>query len=378
MSSLSKETAIIISSPPSSSPSSSPSSGINLIIGLPEHIAYHILTYITTPYDVASTLCHQIVPLCKATYLYVNGNTTTNTDNDTNDGTCEYTGNDDIWETVLGGYYLTNTSTNTNTNTTNTSTTNTNNTNHTNNNTNNTTNTNHTNNYRARTQRRSSKRLRRTTAKQDVIHAHFVLRDRTEMALQELADITTSKRPSPLKLSILRRIFKTYGPNLRIDQRSSIGSTFLMDVLRARYAKESVILSCVKELVEVHGASLVVPGIERGCSRNRGGNGGNGNILPPMVVAAARGMSTVVKYILSRTTTTTTDDDDRGRPQLKRVLLETAGTTRFRLYSNPKKSIFGTYTPLEFAQRMLEAELLHGAVESDVKSLNECIRLLSR
>lgn len=118
----------------------------NLIIGLPDDVTYNILTYIQTPYNIASVLCHLIAPLCNATKAYV----------DTNDG---------LWEAVLGGYYHPATTSNTSNSTAAATKTK---------------NLNHQSTilaYRARTQRRSSKRLRRTTAREDVIHAHFVLRD---------------------------------------------------------------------------------------------------------------------------------------------------------------------------------------------------------
>jgi hypothetical protein len=43
---------------------------------------------------------------------------------------------------------------------------------------------------------------------------------------------------------------------------------------------------------------------------------------------------------------------------------------------NPKKSICGTYTPLEFAEKMKEAEIENGATERQLPSLNACIKLL--
>ena len=127
--------------------------GLNLLIGLPDDVTYNILRYIEAPNNIASILCHSMVPLCHATKEYVDAN-------------------DNLWEAILSGYYV--------------------------------------NNYdgdngdggrkgskctksdrafRARTQRRSSKRLRRTTAKEDVIHAHFVLRDQVRESMKVLISL---------------------------------------------------------------------------------------------------------------------------------------------------------------------------------------------
>ncbi len=199
---------------------------------------------------------------------------------------------------------------------------------------------------------------------------------KTEMALQEVADIAIFKTPHTLSLSRLRSILRTYGPNVKINQRSAIGGTFLVDCTRARYIKESVILSCVKELIEKYGASPYIPALEQGKRRTTITNRDNGatsssssrisnNTLPPLVVAAARGMPSVVKYLLNF-------DDKQG------TLSSMEGTSRFRLFTNAKKSICGTFTALQFAQRMREAEIENGAnIESDLKSLNRCIQLLS-
>ncbi len=130
------------------SSSSSKSGGINLLIGLPNDVLYKILTFIDTPFNMATILCHSIVPLCHATQEFVNGSD-----------------NDELWELVLGGYYLDNGDTNGKSN------------NNSSSNSSSKSSTSTRASYHARTQRRSSKRLRRTTAKEDVIHAHFVLRD---------------------------------------------------------------------------------------------------------------------------------------------------------------------------------------------------------
>mmetsp|Transcript_8725 Transcript_8725/g.10071 ORF Transcript_8725/g.10071 Transcript_8725/m.10071 type:complete len:184 (+) Transcript_8725:49-600(+) len=183
------------------------------------------------------------------------------------------------------------------------------------------------------------------------------------MALQEVADLAISKTPNPLSLGRLRGIFNNYGPILNINQRSAIGGTFLVDCLRSRYVTERVILTCVKELIEKYGASPNVSATE-GAQYNsvRKKQKKDQNLLPPLVVAAARGMSSIVEYLIQDNIGTLTDIE---------------GTSRFRLFTNPKKSISGTYTPLDYAKKMKEAEIKNGAGEHDLKSLNRCIQLLS-
>lgn len=223
------------------------------------------------------------------------------------------------------------------------------------------------------------------------------------MALQEVADLAISKTPHPLSLARLRSVLNTYGPNLNINQRSAIGGTFLVDVVRARCIKESVILSCVRELIEVYSASPYVPATEgaqyqklKQIKRKVNGKHNNftshrtaGNLLPPLVVASARGMPSVVKYLLSyekqklgmtskqQKANATCTTAEHSTKMLDLTLEKMEGSSRFRLFTNPKKSICGTYTPLNFALKMKEAEIEQGARETELRSLNQCIRLLS-
>jgi len=279
------------------------------LIRLPDDVFYNILLFLESPTNVSVTVCKLIAPLCSATRSYV--------------------GNDSsLWEIVLGAFFINGSGPSS------------------------------VSAYRARTQRRASKRLRRTTAKEDVIRTLFVLRDQTEMALQEVADMAISKTPKPLSLARLRGIINNYGPILNVNQRSAIGGTFIVDCCRARCIKESVILACVKELIEKYGASPNVPATEGASYRNVTKK--KDNTLPALVVAAARGMPSVVKYLVESTTASIT----------------VKGTSRFRLFMNPKKSICGTMTPLEFAEKMKEAELENGATERQLPSLNQCIRIL--
>jgi hypothetical protein len=280
------------------------------LFNLPEDIFYNILLYLEQPVYISRIIYQQIAPLCSAAKRIVEDDSP-------------------LWEIILGGYYLDGTQPAS------------------------------INAYRARTQRRSSKRLRRTTAKQDVIHATFVLRDQTEMALQEVADMAIAKTPKPLSVARLRAIIHNYGPILNINQRSAIGGTFLVDCCRARCVKESVILACVKELIERFGASPNVPATE-GSLHQQVNRKKQHNALPALVVAATRGMPSIVKYLIEHTSAHTNEK----------------GYCRFRLFSNPKKSICGFYTPLEFAEKMREAELENGASDVQLRSLNQCIRLL--
>lgn len=297
---------------------------LDLIISLPDDIFYDILLFVNKPLDIPALICHSISPLCSATRTFVSNNST-------------------LWEKVLGAYYQNDrSSSKKKSNKTLSSSS-------------------LASAYRSRTQRRNSKRLRRTTAKEDVIHAHFVLRDQTEMALQEIADMAISKTPKPLSLARLRSVLTNYGPLLNINQRSAIGGTFLVDCCRARFIKESVILACVKELIEKYDALVNIPATEGSSYQNVTKK--KHNTLPALVVVAARGMPSVVKYLLNA-----------DPPS---IIIR--GTSRFRLFTNPKKSISGTHlTSLQFAERMKAAELENGATESQLPLLNQCIRILTK
>ena len=293
----------------------------NLLTELPDDVMYKILLYLESP----TRVIHQMATI-SAVSKHMNAFLT-------------HEDNHELWEFILGGYYCTYNT--------------------------------HEHGKRpcsssrlafhSRTQRRDSKRLRRTSAKSDVIHAHFNLRDQTEMALQEVADMAISKIPKPLSLARLRATLNTYGPVVNIDQRSSIGGTFLVDVIKARCVKESVILACAKELIEQYGANPNVPATE-GATYQHVLKRKKDITLPPLVVAAARGMPSVVEYLLQKHVGANA---------------HAKGTSRFRLYTNSKKSISGCYSPLDFAIKMKEAEMEHGALENQLTSLIECIHLLS-
>jgi len=315
-----------------------------IFASLPDDLFYRILSYVEKPCQISVVLCQKISPLCHA---------------------ARFVQNDSLWEIVLGGYgggfvpsspFSSSSA------------------------------------YSGRRQRRTSKRLRRTTAKEDVIHAHKLLCERTELTLMEVGDMAILKKPHSLSLARLRQIIKYYGPHLNINQLSSTGSvkcyfkiypskhmafnreyffcrslllfynlrilatifsTLLVDLTRARHITERVILSCIKELVEKHGASPNIYAVEGSCHvRNR-----RGSYLPALVVAAARGMPEVVKYLLNIGASLTQE-----------------GTSRFRLHTNSAKSVAGTYSPLNFSLTIKKAELACGA--TNLKCLNRCIELL--
>uniref|UniRef100_A0A7S3VCE0 F-box domain-containing protein n=1 Tax=Chaetoceros debilis TaxID=122233 RepID=A0A7S3VCE0_9STRA len=341
---------------------------------LPDVVFYKILCFVDNPHHTSVVVAQQITPLCKAAR--------------------SYTECDSLWESILGGFYNSNSDSNNSSDTSSSASASA---------------SAKANAYRARTQRRSSKRLRRTTAKEDCIHAFLNLRDQTEMCLQEVADMAISKTPHPLTLARLRSSIHNYGPILNINQRSAIGGTLLVDCCRARCIRESVILACVRELVCVYGACPMIPATEGAMhqrvkvkvkvtapvptpapapsatnmtrstttsntatkSNNNDENDKNnnkkkqesqryGNTLPALVVASARGMPSVVQFLLDR------------NPRLRNEY----GTSRFRLFKNSRKSISGTYTPSEFATGMMEAEMEYGASKRELKALEQCIRLL--
>ncbi len=140
---------------------------ITLLKGLPDDVLYKILCFINPPNTIVTTVCQSIVPLCHATKSFIDDNET-------------------LWESILGGYYLCRednshgekngkVSSSSTSSPSSSSVSTQHSTSGNRRSRASSTNTNIV--YRARTQRRSSKRLRRTTAKEDVIHAHLVLRD---------------------------------------------------------------------------------------------------------------------------------------------------------------------------------------------------------
>ena len=242
---------------------------------------------------------------------------------------------------------------------------------------------------RARTQRtnetpsppRRSTRLRPTTPKENYIHHYNLLISRSESALLELTEHAHSSK-NPLSLSTLQRLLKEYEP-LAINQRVRTGSTFLVEVCRARHVSERVILKCIKLLIAGYGANPNVPSAESstastttmankstsstmtsaGTMKRCPSTVSIGKELYPLIIAAARGMSTVVHYLLNSA---------NADPHLK-------GSSRFRLFSAPRKSVNGVeLTAVEFSRRMREGEVQNGAEDDDLRGLDKAISLLEK
>jgi hypothetical protein len=219
---------------------------------------------------------------------------------------------------------------------------------------------------------RRSGRLRPATPKDQYIHAYNLLLSRNESALLELQEHAHSSKKR-LSLSMLKKLLIEYEP-IAINRRVRTGGTFLVEVVRARYVQESVILKCIKLLIG-NGANPNIASAEVGLFstsmaeniyRTSAASGvvgrwsSTGKELYPLVIAAARGMCTVVKYLL-----------DVGANRNLR------GSSRFRLYSNPRKSVKGVdLTALEFAIQMKDHELENGVQRADLRGLLRAISLL--
>ena len=175
---------------------------------------------------------------------------------------------------------------------------------------------------------------------------------------------------------MLKKLLKEYEP-IAINRRVRTGGTFCVEVVRARYVSESVILKCMKLLIGEHGANPNVASAEIGLAststilpiyeRISAASGevicsssSNGRELYPLIIAAARGMSTVVKYLLSV----------GANPRLR-------GSSRFRLYSNPRKTVKGVdLTAYQFARKMRDEEMENGIGMDDLKGLIKCMKML--
>ena len=203
--------------------------------------------------------------------------------------------------------------------------------------------------------RRSSKRLR--VMRSPIIRiqkAHWLICHKTRAAHFHLSEMAHSKQSNKcLSLVRLRGIFDEFGPMLRCNHPVDIGGTFLIEVCRARYVSERIILKCAKYLVEKQGS---LPDIRSGVVE-----GGKNLGLTPLCICAARGMPSLVKYLLKV----------GASPTLK-------SSGRFRLFCNGSKTFRGVMlTPLEFASQMHDAETREGADRSTLTSLKMCIRTLS-
>ncbi|KAL7486473.1 hypothetical protein ACHAW6_012987 [Cyclotella cf. meneghiniana] len=219
---------------------------------------------------------------------------------------------------------------------------------------------------------RRSTRLRPNTPKESYIHAYNLLLSRTESAVLQITEHAHSSTDS-LTLSKLKYALIEHGP-VAVNQRVRTGGTFLVEVCRARHVSEGTILKCIKLLVEEYGANPNVPSAEFASVKNVSISrpSGNatlktacststvGNELYPLIIAAARGMPTVVKYLLNN-----------GADESLR------GSSRFRLFSNPKKTVRGDgLTALEFAEKMWDEEMRNGVEQQDMKGLQRTLDFL--
>jgi hypothetical protein len=261
---------------------------------------------------------------------------------------------------------------------------------------------------------RRSLRLKPSSPKEQYIHAYNLLLARNESALLELTEhaqqsssssssyITNNKKR--LSPSIIKKIIIEYGP-IAINRRVQTGGTYLVEIIRARNVHESVILKCCKLVIEMYGANPNIPSAEmivgranlnsnntasssslssQQLSLRRAGTkkrevssaivvGSSSNIttrccqtsstgkeLYPLIIASARGMSSVVQYLLTRGANT-----------------NVKGSSKFRLYANPRKCIKGIdLTALQFARRMKEMEIENGCKLVDLRGLLRTISIL--
>ena len=179
---------------------------------------------------------------------------------------------------------------------------------------------------------RRSARIQPASPLERYKHAYNLLMSRTETALLELTEHVHSSK-KPLSFSIMKKILKEFSP-IAINRRVRTGGTFMVEVCRSRHVQESVILKCVKLLIEEHGANPNVPSAEVGqglastttltlgkrsaaSSEVTCYTSSQGRELYAIVIAAARAMPSVVKYLLSCRNID---------PTLK-------GSSRFRLFS---------------------------------------------
>ena len=234
------------------------------------------------------------------------------------------------------------------------------------------------NNRSSSSSTRRSARIQLASPLEKYKHSYNLLMSRTETALLELTEHVHSSK-KPLSLSIMKKILKEFSP-VAINRRVRTGGTFLVEVCRSRHVQESVILKCVKLLIEEHFANPNVPSAEVGqglassttltLGRRSAASSGvtcytssQGRELYAIVIAAARAMPSVVKYLLS----------------CKNIDHSLSGSSRFRLFSNPRKSVKGVdLSALEFAIKMSEEEVKNGIASADLKGLNKVISLLRR
>ena len=153
--------------------------------------------------------------------------------------------------------------------------------------------------------------------------------------------------PSRLSTASLKKLLAAAVP-VDIDKVGLASeSTLLMECVKARTASATVILSCVRELVEGHGADV-----------NQANQHGGG--VSALIIAAARGFPGVVRYLVQ-----------------KGADVSHRGTGRFVTYlGTHAKPVRGTMTALEWATAMLDAERELCVMDRNLQSLADCVAAL--
>ena len=129
--------------------------------------------------------------------------------------------------------------------------------------------------------------------------------------------------------------------------------TSLLNECCSADAKDTVILECVRELIENFGAD---PNL--GTIPDEGSLHG----VTPLIIASARAIPSVVRYLL-----------DAGASPF------TIGNAKFTWEEKGSRNVKGSHTPLEFAREMREAEIAQWGAwgeDSEDALLDECIALL--
>lgn len=171
---------------------------------LPEILLYHIGQFVSLPTERASFFCHQIAPLCRASYRSI---------------LVEEEKSVGLWDLVLRGDYGIGKS-------------------------------------RHETQR-ASKRLKRSPAHK-VRDAHKLMIYNTEIAYSAVWELSYSSRKNSLTKQKLIGILNEYGP-VMVNRTMSSGGNFLVEVCRCRNTSPNNVLNCVQELVERRGALVNIP-----------------------------------------------------------------------------------------------------------------------
>mmetsp|Transcript_18126 Transcript_18126/g.39514 ORF Transcript_18126/g.39514 Transcript_18126/m.39514 type:complete len:325 (-) Transcript_18126:2-976(-) len=171
---------------------------------LPEILLYRIGQFVCPPTEKASFFCHQIAPLCRASYQSI---------------LVEEEKSVGLWDLVLLGDYGIEKSRN--------------------------------------ESQRTSKRLKRSPAHK-VRDAHRLMIDNTEIAYSALWELSYSSRKNALTKQKMLCILNEYGP-VMVNRTMGTGGNFLVEVCRCRNTSPNNVLNCVQELVERRGALVNIP-----------------------------------------------------------------------------------------------------------------------